>query len=43
MKDLEILNLIGKGAFGKVYLVKLKLTGKLLALKAISKSKLKES
>eukprot|EP00826_Nyctotherus_ovalis_P059807 TRINITY_DN8350_c0_g1_i3.p1 TRINITY_DN8350_c0_g1~~TRINITY_DN8350_c0_g1_i3.p1 ORF type:complete len:483 (-),score=146.72 TRINITY_DN8350_c0_g1_i3:880-2328(-) len=39
IEDFELLNLIGKGAFGRVYLVKHKKTEKLYAMKALDKKR----
>mmetsp|Transcript_34096 Transcript_34096/g.33643 ORF Transcript_34096/g.33643 Transcript_34096/m.33643 type:complete len:271 (+) Transcript_34096:115-927(+) len=37
LDDFEIISILGKGAFGKVYLTKMKETGKLYAIKTIRK------
>jgi serine/threonine protein kinase len=40
--DFEILKVIGRGAYGKVMLVRLKTSGQLFAMKSLSKTKLSE-
>jgi serine/threonine protein kinase len=40
LADFEILNLIGKGGFGKVWKVRFKRDGELYALKVLSKSEI---
>ena len=42
MKDFEMLNTIGRGSVSKVYLVKLRQTGQLFALKSMGKNVLLE-
>jgi serine/threonine protein kinase len=37
LEDFEIIDFLGQGTFGKVYLTKLKSTGQLYAIKSISK------
>jgi len=43
LDDFEILSVLGKGTFGKVYLTKSKDTGELYAIKAIRKDILIET
>lgn len=40
MTDFDILKMLGKGSFGKVYMVKRKTTGEILAMKVLRKSEL---
>ncbi|CAI2360806.1 unnamed protein product [Moneuplotes crassus] len=42
LEDFEIIDFLGQGTFGKVYLTKLRSTGSLYAIKSISKEILKE-
>ena len=42
LNDFEVLSLVGKGAFGKVWRVKEKDTGKIFAMKVMSKSDIVE-
>ncbi|GAB9469199.1 Agc protein kinase [Globisporangium polare] len=40
MTDFEILKMLGKGSFGKVYMVKRKVSGEILAMKVLRKAEL---
>ena len=42
LEDFDVVSLLGKGTFGKVYLTKHERTGELFAIKAIRKDKLLE-
>ena len=42
LEDFELLTLVGRGAFGKVYRVKEKATGKIYAMKVMQKTEIIE-